>query len=264
MEEPIPSSVIYDKFLQLWAKADLATEGLNLEEKYANMSHILGEYALLNGQLLTIYNQRTHKVIYLSENFNEFLGFDVSMDKYKKWSLFYWLRDLPNEQRKLFFQMSIFFTTKLRKHFKQTKNTEKKSLKYYIHNLKLRPGQANSRSLGILNQVLEFNKNGDMEIIMIATTNLQGLLKNDTDFWVELHVNNNQKFHLHSDNNKFVSKGILSERELEILHLIDKGHDTKEISEQLDISPNTVDRHRKNMLENTNFKSLANLISVLK
>jgi DNA-binding CsgD family transcriptional regulator len=264
MEEQEPRSVIYDEFLQLWQKANEASDGLNLEEKYSNMSHILGEYALMNGQLLTIYNHRTHKVIYLSENFNDFLGFDISMEKYKKWSIFYWLRDLPNDQRKFIFHMSVFFTTTLKKYFKLSKKTEKRSLKYYIHNFKLRPGKATSRNLGIINQVLEFNKNGDMEIIMIAVTNLNGLLKNNDDFWVEFNVNDTQKYHYHSKNKKFVAKGVLSERELEILNLIDKGLETKEISEQLNISPNTVDRHRKNILETTNFKSLANLISVIK
>ncbi|MCK4663593.1 MAG: response regulator transcription factor [Bacteroidales bacterium] len=52
----------------------------------------------------------------------------------------------------------------------------------------------------------------------------------------------------------------LSEREKEIIRLIIKGKTSKEISELLFISKNTVDTHRRNILEKTGLKSTNELI----
>jgi DNA-binding NarL/FixJ family response regulator len=51
-----------------------------------------------------------------------------------------------------------------------------------------------------------------------------------------------------------------SDRELEIYHLIGKGHCTKTISRQLKVSPKTVDSHRANMKQKLNLKTSEELI----
>ncbi|MFV0588025.1 response regulator transcription factor, partial [Bacteroides reticulotermitis] len=48
---------------------------------------------------------------------------------------------------------------------------------------------------------------------------------------------------------------LLSSREKEILQLIDRGKISKDISELLSISKNTVDRHRQNILEKLRVKN---------
>ncbi len=52
----------------------------------------------------------------------------------------------------------------------------------------------------------------------------------------------------------------LSKREKEILQLIIEGKTSKEIAEQICISKNTVDTHRRNIIEKTGKKSTAELI----
>ncbi|MBU2916259.1 response regulator transcription factor [Reichenbachiella agariperforans] len=52
----------------------------------------------------------------------------------------------------------------------------------------------------------------------------------------------------------------LTKREYEILLLITKGKSSKDISEQLFLSPHTVNSHRKNILKKLNLKSPAELI----
>ncbi len=51
-------------------------------------------------------------------------------------------------------------------------------------------------------------------------------------------------------------------REREILLMIRQGMSTKQISEKLFISPHTVDKHRKNMLEKTGTRDLSVLIQI--
>ncbi len=56
------------------------------------------------------------------------------------------------------------------------------------------------------------------------------------------------------------SSFVVTDREKEVLQLIFEGYTTKEIAEQLHISPRTVETHRKNMLERSGAKSSAHLV----
>jgi DNA-binding NarL/FixJ family response regulator len=52
----------------------------------------------------------------------------------------------------------------------------------------------------------------------------------------------------------------LTERELEVLHLVLKEYSNKEIAEELFISPRTVDAHKRNLIEKTGSKNIAGLV----
>jgi len=54
----------------------------------------------------------------------------------------------------------------------------------------------------------------------------------------------------------------LTDREIEIIQLLIQGKTSKEIAEELFISKNTVDTHRRNILEKTNLNSTAELIGL--
>ena len=51
----------------------------------------------------------------------------------------------------------------------------------------------------------------------------------------------------------------LTHREREILKLIGEGHKNKEIADYLFISPNTVEKHRSNLMEKLNLHSASAL-----
>ena len=63
-----------------------------------------------------------------------------------------------------------------------------------------------------------------------------------------------------SDGAKSVGTHDLSAREQEVLRLIAEGHTTKEIAEELIISPHTVRRHRDHIMNKLNLHSKAKLI----
>ncbi|WP_281232592.1 response regulator [Flavobacterium gelatinilyticum] len=73
-------------------------------------------------------------------------------------------------------------------------------------------------------------------------------------------------FNIFSQNNPKLNKNvlienpILSPREIEIITLISLEYSGKEISEQLFISPNTVETHRKNILKKLNIKNTIGLV----
>ena len=57
-------------------------------------------------------------------------------------------------------------------------------------------------------------------------------------------------------------KILLTARELEVLNLLSQGCSSKEISQKLFISPNTVEYHRKQLLRKTCAKNVAQLIGI--
>ena len=57
-------------------------------------------------------------------------------------------------------------------------------------------------------------------------------------------------------------RGSITSREREILGLLSKGHNSKEISEMLFLSPHTVDYHRRQLLKKTNSRNIAQLIGI--
>ena len=54
----------------------------------------------------------------------------------------------------------------------------------------------------------------------------------------------------------------ITSREREILGLLSKGHNSKEISEMLFLSPHTVDYPRRQLLKKTNSRNIAQLIGI--
>ena len=54
----------------------------------------------------------------------------------------------------------------------------------------------------------------------------------------------------------------ITSREREILGLLSKEHNSKEISEMLFLSPHTVDYHRRQLLKKTNSRNIAQLIGI--
>ena len=58
------------------------------------------------------------------------------------------------------------------------------------------------------------------------------------------------------------NKGLLSDRETEILKLIIDGLTSKQMAEKLFISHHTVQKHRKNILQKLNVKGTAELVKL--
>lgn len=67
---------------------------------------------------------------------------------------------------------------------------------------------------------------------------------------------------VHIDEPWVNTKDVLTRREQEILKHITEGKLSKEISELMHIEKNTVDRHRKNMLQKTNCRTVQELIFI--
>jgi DNA-binding NarL/FixJ family response regulator len=62
------------------------------------------------------------------------------------------------------------------------------------------------------------------------------------------------------DHRKFQAIQLLTKREIQVIEMIKSGHSSKEICEELDITLNTVETHRYNILKKLGVKNAASLI----
>lgn len=253
-------SKYYKEYLEIWDAKSFESDNLNLEKKYEEISQIMGQYAKMNNQFITIYNLKKQEAIFMSDNYMDVVGYDCTPEQYKKWSSLYWMRDLPFIQSFFMLQLSYFYISTCQSKLK-TENTAR-SLSWYLHNFQLSPPNSKKRNIGLLCSALEISPSGKMEVILIIDIDLSGLIKDTGTWWFEININEKETFSYHSSEKKFQPKPILSKREKEVLLLIEEGLGTKEIAERLFTSSHTIDKHRKNMLEYTGAKDSSSLINI--
>ncbi|HEY1055114.1 MAG TPA: LuxR C-terminal-related transcriptional regulator [Emticicia sp.] len=112
---------------------------------------------------------------------------------------------------------------------------------------------------------LELDAEGKPLIVFISIQDVTHLIKGD-NYWIRGVFGKEEKkiFVYHSAEDKTVEQEILSEREKEVLKYIIQGLNTRQIADVLDISPNTVDNHRRNMLARTGTRDTTALIHLCK
>ena len=252
--------VFYTDYLALWQEVQKKVTDESINTKYAEISKTLGQFAELNNQFISIFNTETQKVLFLSNNYLKVMGYNCKEEDYKKYSVMYWMRDMPINQSWFFMQMSLFFRNTVQPLLKA--NPQDKSLKWYLHNFKLTPPGSYKHNISLTCSGLEFTQNGNMVVMLLIIKDIASLVKENTKWWAEFTINGNQRFHYHESGKKFIKGSIFSEREKEVYTLIKEGFDTKSISEKLFLSIHTVEKHRKNMLEFTGAKDFSSLIQI--
>jgi DNA-binding CsgD family transcriptional regulator len=113
---------------------------------------------------------------------------------------------------------------------------------------------------------LEFNNERNPTFIVLTIQEVTHLIKGD-DYIIRaaaLGETNKKIFVYYSNEDKTSENDIISEREREVLHHISQGLDTKQIAILMNISPNTVDNHRRNMLARTGTRDTTALIQLCK
>jgi DNA-binding CsgD family transcriptional regulator len=257
---PFDEPPFHQDYVQMWQDINQQVWGDSSSTNYSELSKVLGQYAALNNQFISIFNTKTQRVLYMSPNYLEVLGYTCTEEDYKRWATLYWMRDLPLAQSWFFMQMTLFFKNTVQPKLKAAQ--EKKSLTWYIHNFLLTPPDEKTRHISLTGKGLELMPDGSMPIMLLIIKDVRMLIKENSPWWAEFNINDNERYLFHQNEKKFQKGSVLSVRECEILELIKIGNDTKIIAEQLHISPHTVVKHRKNMIEFTGAKDISSLIQL--
>jgi DNA-binding CsgD family transcriptional regulator len=252
--------LFHGEFVEMWKDINQKMSDEPINTKYLELSKLMGQYATINNQFISIFNTKSQRVLYMSDNYLDVMGYKCTEEDYKRWSTVYWMRDLPFVQSWFFMQMTLFFKNTVQPKLREAK--EQKSLSWYMHNFLLHPPNSHQHHISLMGTGLELMTDGSMLIMLLIIKDVGSLIKEKGSWWAEFHINGQEKFYFHQDEKKFTKGSILTDRELEILLLIKDGQETKPIAEKLCISPHTVDKHRKNMLERTGAKDLSSLIQI--
>ena len=112
---------------------------------------------------------------------------------------------------------------------------------------------------------LEFNEKGMPILCFIVDQDIEHLIKSTDNYLGRLSFNGGEFVTTFSSKEQVLKKhDIFSTREIDVLKLLLKGYESKQIGEKLFISSNTVDNHRKNMIRKVDARDTTALIQISK
>jgi DNA-binding CsgD family transcriptional regulator len=119
------------------------------------------------------------------------------------------------------------------------------------------------RRLMIRYSPLELDENSITRTSIISINDVTHLMKSDF-YWGRMVYGDEEHYKEHFISNVAIkqSHDIISNREKEVLRLIAKGLESKDIARELFISSGTVDNHRKNMIARTGARDTTALVQL--
>lgn len=137
---------------------------------------------------------------------------------------------------------------KIYRFYSKLKPIEKKEYKV-VYDFRVKNSEGNYMRYMHQSLVLETARNGKAWLILVITDLLSEKAGNEKPKRSFINIKTG-KLHLFNDDNS-EEKQTLTKREIEILKLIARGYDSKNIADKLFISINTVNNHRQNILRKT-------------
>ncbi len=112
---------------------------------------------------------------------------------------------------------------------------------------------------------LEYNEKGYPTLCFIVDQDVEHLIKSTDHYMGRLSFNNGEFVTTFSSKDMQLKKNdVFSDREIDVLKLLMKGYESKQIGDKLFISSNTVDNHRKNMIRKLDARDTTALVQISK
>jgi len=112
---------------------------------------------------------------------------------------------------------------------------------------------------------LEFDENGLPTLCFFVDQDIDHLIKPTDQYWGRVSFDKGEFVTTFSSKEMMMKKqDIFSKRELDVLKLLLRGNESKQIAEKLFISSNTVDNHRKNMIRKLDARDTTALVQLTK
>jgi DNA-binding CsgD family transcriptional regulator len=142
---------------------------------------------------------------------------------------------------------------------------EKHNLRIVL-NFRLRKSDGSYVQISQLSRVLELDADENIQTLLVLlheNNYLSDPLKFFIRFW---GISRKEKlYEYRMANDELIELGLPTKREMEIIRLLNSGQDSQQIAEQLFISKNTADTHRRRILQKLCLKStseLTHLVSI--
>lgn len=219
----------------------------------------LDHYLPYSSTFFCITNTQTLEFEYVSKNFKACIGLDSELLE-SQGMRYFWSRIHPEDLEKWLTALNHLMEFTLGNIKEEDRNKANYTWNYRFKN-------ADDTFVNIVQNTtpLAFDSHGKPIIGLAHYTVLHPDLKMDISASAKL-LNDKDEYETVYFNNfsqKLLSDGI-SNRERDVIRLLVLNYSSKEISEKLNISPHTVDTHRRNILKKLNISSTGELIGMLK
>lgn len=215
------------------------------EDEELQLRFIAKSYAICENSIAVLSNLRTNKSHIYYGMTSDFLGFEPS-GSYEKiesiWEEKILNRIHPDDQRRRNLQELVYYQ------FVSTSHSDK-AFYWYLENT-MRMADKDGKYLPTRHRIFYFKGKGQRGVCyaiclfnLTAKTSKMAILKNSLTG--EEHLIDIDE------------KPLLSEREITIMNLVSQGLSSKAISIRLNISKNTVDRHRQNIIKKMQAANMA-------
>ena len=219
----------------------------------------LDSYLPYSSTFFCITNTQTLEFEYVSKNFKACIGLDSDLLE-KQGMRYFWSRIHPEDVEKWLKALNDLMEFTLSKIDEADRSKANYTWNYRFKN-------ADDVFVNIVQNTtpLAFDSQGKPIIGLAHYTVLHPDIKMDISASAKLLNAQNEYDTIYFNNfsQKLLSDGI-SNRERDIIRLLVLNNSSKEISEKLNISPHTVDTHRRNILKKLNISSTGELIGMLK
>lgn len=229
----------------------------NIQSKYFEKIIALDEYIPYNSTFFCIVNTKDLTFKYISKWMHQCIGFDENT--FKKNGLFFiWDRIHPNDFNQLLFAWNELTFYLLHE------DIERKKIISYSWNYRFK--NSNDKYINIVQNTTSTASNSlnNSNCILSYYTIVNPKIK--MRVYVTVNIKNDKNIFESKSFGNIPQKSILtkiSERERDVIHLLTLHLSSKEISDKLFISVNTVNTHRRNIIKKLHLSSTGEIVGRL-
>lgn len=222
--------------------------------EYLKNHFLVNHIAAQSNTVVQIFDMNSFKTIYTSPNCFEITGFtDVELNNT---GFTYWLRTIPIKQILFYVKSARFVNEKLKNISESDQSFSNQCI-----NLAFKNKKGENRSMVSTNTCIEWDGN-KQKYQLILWRDMTEKFKSPA-FCVRYKIGKSV-YNYFSSQAKHREGDILTEKEKEIIAAFNQGFSTKVIAENMELSPFTVDNHKKNILTKLQTNSMDSVSEILK
>jgi DNA-binding CsgD family transcriptional regulator len=245
---------IATQIAELWTSNKIGDASKKELPAYLKNIFLVNNIAKQGNIIIQIYDMSNFKPVYTSPNCLQLTGFtDVELNTN---GFLYWIMSLPFKHTLFYIKSAKFVNEKIKL---LTENDLRFSNQTINLAYKNKVGQL--RSMVSTNSCIDW-KDNKQQYQLIMWQDMTGKFKSK-DFTAR-YVIGNETYHYQSVLGKFKTGELITPKEYEVVAFFNTGLSTKDIADELNLSPFTVDNHKKSLLQKLQVGSMADVIEILK
>ncbi|MHA7130507.1 LuxR C-terminal-related transcriptional regulator [Algoriphagus namhaensis] len=246
----------FTKFFQNWADQEFkkVPELSEVIRDLENLSHTIG---IQEGLYIACFDYQNLNLAFFTENAEDLTGYPADMFRQKGMETAFTMIH-PEDRPELFRFQEIVFRA-----FHQLSMTEKRSFEFsyttrWVHRTSL-------EVFWMLGRVKPYfiDQNGNFAMDLHVIVRLMAPPKVDSYDWNYTYVKDDGQRVMVSKNQPVDTPVKLTKKQKQVVKLILAGYPSKDISEKLNISMNTVGTHRKNILKKLGARNVVDMMKIL-